>query len=187
MIGDTITGNTAATNGFPPGGIYVVSNDTTTVSNLTIRNTTISGNQVDGGYGGGYRRLQESSGTGVDGRVTIDIDRSTISGNEITGAGGAGAGIAASDGNWTVTNSTIRGNKPPGQRVNEGRRLQRSLPTPPVAPPQLDMELRHHRRQLGGTTGQGGNFNCRAAALWTWVRASLPVEWRGRCSGLLSS
>ena len=35
------------------GGIYVVNNDTTSVSNLTIRNLTISGNQVDAGNGGG--------------------------------------------------------------------------------------------------------------------------------------
>ncbi len=61
------------------------------MSNLTIRNTTISGNQVDGGYGGGID-VFNSSGTGVDGNVTIDIDRSTISGNEITRCGRCGRG-----------------------------------------------------------------------------------------------
>jgi parallel beta-helix repeat protein len=106
LIGDTISSNTAVSGG---GGIYVVSNDTTTVSNLTMQDTTVSGNQVDAGDGGGID-VFNTSGAGLDGNVTIDIDHSTINGNEITGVGGAGSGIASSDGNWAVTDSTISGN-----------------------------------------------------------------------------
>ena len=145
LTNDTITANSVSGAGGGGGGIYVVSNDTTSVSNLTIRNTTISGNQVDAGNGGGID-VFNTSGTGLDGNVTIDIDDSTISGNEITG-GGAGSGIAASDGNWAVTNSTISGNNAAGTPVDGGGAFIANA----AGGTSLNStwKFRHHRRKLG--------------------------------------
>jgi hypothetical protein len=116
LIGDTITGNMVSTSSNQDGGgggIYVVNNDTSSVANLTVRDTTISDNEVDAGTddgsGGGIDAFN-TSGSGLDANLTVDIDHSTISGNEINGVAGEGAGIAALDGNWQVTNSTITGN-----------------------------------------------------------------------------
>ncbi len=69
----------------------------------------------------------------------------------------------------------------------------RSSPTPPVAPP----SPRHGSSTPSPATRRAprvkvATSTCRAAALWTSVRASLPVVWRGAeqrsvCSGSLDS
>ena len=116
LKGDTISDNTVATSSNQDGGgggIYIVNNDTSSVANLTVHDTTISGNEVDTGTGdgnGGGIDAFNTSGSGVDANLTFDIGHSTISGNEIDGVAGQGAGIAALDGNWQVINSTITGN-----------------------------------------------------------------------------
>ena len=170
------------------GGIYVVSNDTTSVSNLTIRNTTISGNQVDAGNGGGID-VFNSSGTGVDGNVTIDIDRSTISGNEITGAGGAGSGIAASDGNWTVTNSTVSGNNSAGTPVDGGGAFIANA----AGGTSLNSTWKFDTiaGNSAGTAGQGGNFNVQSGSTLdlgeSIVAGGVAGGGPSNCSGSLAS
>jgi hypothetical protein len=126
LTDDTISGNavdTAANADGGGGGIYVVNDDTST-SNLTIQNTTISGNQVDAGSGkGSGGGIDVFNTSGSDPNLTIHIGDSTISGNEINGAAGAtgaGAGIDATDGNWLVTNSTISGNTETGAQIDGG-------------------------------------------------------------------
>jgi hypothetical protein len=188
LIGDTITGNTVATASNQDGGgggIYVVNNDTSSAANLTIRDTTISGNEVDAGTGdgsGGGIDVFNTSGSGVDPNVTIDIDDSTISGNMIDGAigaTGAGSGIAASDGNWDghqLNDQREHG----GARGRKSTAAARSLPTPPEA----HSSLRHgistpSPATLSAAPVKAATSTCRAAALWSWVRASLPVVWRG--------
>jgi hypothetical protein len=161
LTNDTITANSVSGAGGGGGGIYVVSNDTTSVSNLTIRNTTISGNQVDAGNGGGID-VFNTSGAGLDGNVTIDIDHSTISGNEITGAGGAGSGIAASDGNWAVTNSTISGNNAAGTPVDGGGAFIANA----AGGTSLNSTWKFDTiaGNSAGTAGQGGNFNVQSGS-----------------------
>ena len=154
LTNDTVTGNSISGAGGGGGGIYVVSNDTTSVSNLTIRNTTISGNQVDAGNGGGID-VFNTSGSGVDGNVTIDIDRSTISGNEITGSG-AGSGIAASDGIWTVTNSTVGGNNNAGTPVDGGGAFIANAASGTALNSTWNFDT--IAGNSAGTTGQGGNL-----------------------------
>jgi hypothetical protein len=121
---DTITANTVSTsaNENGGGGGIAVNNDDTSPSNLTIQNTTISGNQVDAGSGSGSGGGIDAFNTsgGLDTNLTIDIDDSTISGNGISATSGAGSGIAALDGNWLVTNSTISGNEATGTQVDGG-------------------------------------------------------------------
>jgi hypothetical protein len=188
LIDDTITGNSVSGAAGGGGGIYVVSNDSTTVSNLTIRDTTIAGNQVDAGNGGGID-VFNTSGTGLDGNVTIDIDRSTISGNESTGAGGAGSGIAASDGNWAVTNSTISGNNTAGTPVDGGGAFIANAAggTSLTSTWKFDTIAGNS----AGTTGQGGNFNVQSGSTVNLgesiVAGGVAGTGTSNCSGSLDS
>jgi hypothetical protein len=188
LTNDTITNNSVSGAGGGGGGIYVVSNDTTSASNLTIRDTTISSNQVDAGNGGGID-VFNTSGTGLDGNVTIDIDRSTISGNESTGAGGAGSGIAASDGNWAVTNSTISGNNTAGTPVEGGGAFIANAAggTSLTSTWKFDTIAGNS----AGTTGQGGNFNVQSGSTAdlgeSIVAGGVAGSGTSNCSGSLDS
>jgi len=171
LIGDTITGNTVATASNADGGgggIYVVNNDTSTTANLTIRDTTISDNVVDAGAGngsgGGIDVFNTTPGSGVDANVTIHIDDTTISGNEITGATGAGSGIAASDGNWAVTNSTISGNtETAGTQVDGGGAfISNAAGGTSLTSTWIFDTIAGN---AAGSTSQGGNFNVQGGAL----------------------
>ena len=202
LIGDTITGNTVATASNQDGGgggIYVVSNDTSSAANLTIRDSTISGNEVDAagtgdGSGGGID-VFNTSGSGVDPNVTIDIDDSTISGNMIDGAigaTGAGSGIAASDGNWMVTNSTISGNmeaQGAGAQVNGGGAFIAN-----AAGGTFLTSTWHFDTIAGnavGSTGHGGNLDVQSGSTLelgeSIVAGGVAGSGPSNCSGSLDS
>ena len=121
LTNDTITDNTVsgASNTDPTypdygGGGIAVYNVGTSTANLTIRNTTISGNRVDfanGNSNGGGIDVFNTAGAGLDdANLTIDLDSSTISDNQAYD----GAGIALSDGTTTMTNVTVSGNTAAG-------------------------------------------------------------------------
>jgi hypothetical protein len=107
LTNDTITDNTVSdpstqVGAVGGGGGISINDDDTTAANLTIRNTTISGNSVDAGSGNGNGGGVDAfyTGSGVDTNRTIDIDNSTISGNQAYD----GAGLELSNG---VTTSAL--------------------------------------------------------------------------------
>jgi predicted outer membrane repeat protein len=121
LTNDTITENTVSgafnTDPMYPdygGGGIAVYNVGNSTANLTIRNTTISGNNVafaNGNSNGGGIDVFNTAGAGVDdANLAIDIDSSTISDNQAYD----GAGLALSDGTTTLTNVTISGNTATG-------------------------------------------------------------------------
>ena len=145
------------------GGIYVVSNDTTSVSNLTIRNTTISGNQVDAGSAAWRRnrRLQHFR-LGCR-RQRDDRHRPTRrSAATRSPVAGAGSGIAASDGNWTVTNSTISGNNNAGTPVDGGGAFIANAASGTALNSTWNFDT--IAGNSAGTTGQGGNLNVQSGS-----------------------
>ncbi|MCH2210576.1 MAG: Ig-like domain-containing protein, partial [Fuerstiella sp.] len=74
---------------------------------LSVSNSTISGNTAAGGY--------YSSGGGIDNNGTLSISNSTISGNTAAGYyDNAGGGAIFTRKNVSVTNSTISGNTTDG-------------------------------------------------------------------------
>ena len=91
-----ITGNT----GDYAGGIYFRGGG----ASLTIRNSTISGNEGLSFGGGAY-----ITSAGTDGYTGLVIENSTISGNT-SGAYGGAFYFAHSDGDSIIRNSTISGN-----------------------------------------------------------------------------
>ena len=100
----TINGNVACAAG---GGIA------TTNAQLTVMNSTISGNNVGNTFGGCVN-LADGGGIYVGSGGTLTVTNSTISGNLAHGNGdnGDGGGIyVGSGGTLTVTNSTISDNE----------------------------------------------------------------------------
>ncbi len=87
LIDSTVSGNIAPRG--LGGGLHNRSN------NMTVRNSTITGNTAGGGGGGAYNY-------GGD----LTVSSSTVSGN----SGGLGGGLANLSGPMTVTDSTITGN-----------------------------------------------------------------------------
>ena len=90
------------------GGVFVGAVGAVVSSNLTIVDSTISGNRVVGfpsflpnGMGGGL---------GVVSAGTVSITNSTIAGNTATGEDALGGGIGLQMANVTVRSSTIAGN-----------------------------------------------------------------------------
>jgi CSLREA domain-containing protein len=94
-----IAGNSAAsTDATPPagGGIHV------SVGSLTIRGTTISGNQVVGGA------TSIGAGVNVVSNGAVRLVNSTVSGNEALSAGGSAGGVSTSGaGSVTIVHTTI--------------------------------------------------------------------------------
>ncbi|MBV9492607.1 MAG: DUF11 domain-containing protein [Acidobacteria bacterium] len=99
-IADTvISGNTASNRG---GGLFFYKQ--TVGKTLTIRNSTISGNQANGGLGdGGGIFFYKQAGATI-------LENSTISGNTSGARGGAIYDHNILGGTLTIRNSTINGN-----------------------------------------------------------------------------
>lgn len=120
LSGNTVSGNKASTDG---GGINSANND----AKLTVVNSTVSGNEAQGGQGGGiYGEVKEIVITKsvIDGNKTsshggglsdplypskLTVTDSTVSGNEAQG--GEGGGIYGAGTEIAVTGSTLSGNK----------------------------------------------------------------------------
>jgi fibronectin-binding autotransporter adhesin len=103
LSADAVTGNL----GIPTSAILsTTAAGSSSPAGLTIRDTTISGN--DSRIGGG---LQTSTGVGATGATTATIIDSTIAGNVALQQGGGIAALAAAPGSGvTITGSTITGN-----------------------------------------------------------------------------
>ncbi len=121
MTNDTVSDNSVA-NGFSNlgelvsgGGIAIENPSTSATENLTVTNSTVTGNQGVGGDGGGILSFNTTD-SALDPNLTVDISGTTVSDNQINGGESLGpvygAGIAMEDGVWTVTNTTVSGNGP---------------------------------------------------------------------------
>jgi hypothetical protein len=96
ITGSTISGNSTSGDGANGGGVFHF------FGRLTVRNSTISGNSTSG---------RGALGGGVWNGGAASITNSTISGNSTTGQYSNGGGVYnRSDGNLTLTRSTISGN-----------------------------------------------------------------------------
>lgn len=96
LINCTVSDNSAGLFG---GGIFVGTH-TGGFSNLSIFNSTISGNSSGPGFNGG--------GISVGSRTSVSLTNSTVSGNS---SGSNGGGISAwGTSNLSLTNSTVSGN-----------------------------------------------------------------------------
>ena len=98
-----VSGNTITAPYGYGAGIY-------NYGDLTIQNSTISGNKLSGpggGYGGGIYNYGTYGAGGV-----LVIENSTISGNSVaSGLSSFGGGVANYGGSVTIRNSTVSGNK----------------------------------------------------------------------------
>ncbi len=121
MTNDTISGNTV-TNGLDitsdfvaGGGIAVDNSSATATEDLTLEDTTVTGN-MGLGDGGGIVTFNTSGGfpPTLDPNLTVNISDSTISDNQINHGESSsavfGAGLSPEDGVWNVSGSTITGN-----------------------------------------------------------------------------
>jgi hypothetical protein len=115
VIGSNIINNTADGNG--GGGIG-------NLGTLTVANSTISGNQVNGlAFCDTPSAPCVPTGGGIANEGTITVTNSTISGNQVTvanSAGGGGGGGIANSGAITFANSTISGNTASGAGSDGG-------------------------------------------------------------------
>jgi hypothetical protein len=94
--GSTISGNSAV-GGFG-GGLYTI--NVSSLSGMTISNTTIAGNVAV--YGGGMI-LNGDTGT-------LQMRAATITGNSATGSGGGGGGLATFGGIFALDSTIVSGN-----------------------------------------------------------------------------
>ena len=95
-----------------------------TTGNLTIDQSTISGNRTEGYY---------AEGGGIFTNGSLTITRSTISGNSTMGERAAGGGIYAS-GTVTLTSSTVSGNYTAGSSALGGGIFSSAPSRSPTAP-----------------------------------------------------
>ncbi|MGE4165838.1 MAG: choice-of-anchor Q domain-containing protein [Xanthobacteraceae bacterium] len=115
IVRSTISGNSAALG----GGFY----SSHANANITVDQTTISGNEVFDGGGGGFRaggassvanisdamiggNTANGSGGGFSSAGRVTLTRATVSGNSSTGVEGGGGHAAT----LTATNTTVSGN-----------------------------------------------------------------------------
>jgi Ca2+-binding RTX toxin-like protein len=104
--GLTITGGNPTRDG---GGIY------SRVANLTVSDSIISGNTVNG------NTTDDVDGGGIYSKLgSLKVINSTISGNAIAGYTPDGGGIYSIDEDLTIINSTISGNTVNGLRLDSG-------------------------------------------------------------------
>jgi hypothetical protein len=156
-----------ASNNLGPfgGGVFVGALGAFISSNLTITDSTISGNRAAGfepfltnGLGGGVA---------VFSLGTVVITNSTIAGNTVTGYDALGGGIGTVMANVTVRNSTIAGNTATATtNLATGGNVYRSIPAP-SAPQPGSLVLTDSIVNGGSVTGPGVNTgpNCSPSAV----------------------
>lgn len=154
------------TTGLAPfgGGVFVGAVGAAVASNLTIVDSTISGNRVVGfpafltnGMGGGVAVVSVG---------TVTITNSTIAGNSATGGDALGGGIGFQMANVIVRSSTVAGNTASATTgLASGGNLYRTVAAD--APQPGTLVLRDSIVSGGSVSGPGTNVgsNCSAGAV----------------------
>ncbi len=104
LEGLILTGGATTAEGEEGGGIRAGEG-----SNLTLTNSTVSGNSTAG---------RAAGGGGVFGQGDVTLLNSTVSGNSTAGSRASGGGISGDS--VTLTNSTVSGNSTAGDDVDGG-------------------------------------------------------------------
>ena len=162
ITNSTISGNGA--NSSAGSGVYYAATGTASGEQLTVDNTTFSGNHATAGIAGtpnGGALAINAAGT------TASVTNSRFLDNTVVGSSGTpvGAGLWARDGTVTVTGSTFTGNSVTGGTSPSGGAMQLDNPSSTL----------HYNRITGNTAAAGS-----AAAVAT--TASATDNWWG-CNG----
>lgn len=113
---DSLTLQNGRVTGEDGGAVQMLSS-----GNLTITNSTLSGNSTSGDYASGGAIFTYS------GNVTVS--NSTLSGNSTVGLESDGGAVYTHGGNVTVTNSTLSGNSTAGRSADGGAILATGIVT----------------------------------------------------------